>query len=53
MTTTSSRWGGHSLLSMRMTEDVAREFGVTIASRDFYLRPTVAGLAALVEERRR
>ncbi|GAA3011172.1 hypothetical protein JCM13580A_61880 [Streptomyces drozdowiczii] len=45
--------GGHSLLSMRMTEDVAREFGVTIASRDFYLRPTVAGLAALVEERRR
>lgn len=44
--------GGHSLLSMRMTEDIAREFGVMIRPQDFYLRPTVAGLAALVEESR-
>jgi amino acid adenylation domain-containing protein len=45
--------GGYSLLSMRMTADIAADFGVTVTPRDFYLRPTVAGLAALVEERRR
>ncbi|MGW3962985.1 amino acid adenylation domain-containing protein [Amycolatopsis sp. NPDC005003] len=45
--------GGYSLLSMRMTADIAKEFGVTVSPREFYLRPTVAGLSALVEERTR
>lgn len=45
--------GGYSLLSMRMTADLAAEFGVTISPREFYLRPTVAGLTALIEERAR
>ncbi|PAZ12875.1 thioester reductase [Streptomyces sp. SA15] len=45
--------GGYSLLSMRMTADIATEFGVALTPRDFYLRPTVARLAALIEERTR
>ncbi|MEU9609107.1 non-ribosomal peptide synthetase [Streptomyces sp. NPDC048057] len=45
--------GGYSLLGMRMTADIAAEYGVTITPRDFYLGPTVAGLAALIEERSR
>lgn len=43
--------GGHSLLSMRMTADIATEFAVALTPLDFYLRPTVAGLATLIEER--
>lgn len=42
--------GGSSLLSMRMTADIGVELGVTITPRGFYLDPTVAGLAALIEE---
>jgi amino acid adenylation domain-containing protein len=45
--------GGFSLLSMRMTADIAKEFGVTVTPREFYLRPTIAGLAELIEEQTR
>jgi amino acid adenylation domain-containing protein/thioester reductase-like protein len=40
--------GGHSLLAMRVLEDVRDRLGATVPVRRFFERPTAAGLAAAV-----
>ncbi|MFL6196819.1 MAG: amino acid adenylation domain-containing protein [Thermoanaerobaculia bacterium] len=42
--------GGHSLLATRVTVRVTARFGVHLALRDFFDRPTLAALAQRLEE---
>ncbi|MFI6346387.1 amino acid adenylation domain-containing protein [Streptomyces sp. NPDC050560] len=42
--------GGTSMLATRLVSDVNREFEVKVSMRAFFDRPTIAGLAALVED---
>jgi amino acid adenylation domain-containing protein len=42
--------GGHSLLAAQVLARVRSEFGVDLTLREFFDRPTVRGLAELVEE---
>ncbi|NEA49305.1 non-ribosomal peptide synthetase, partial [Streptomyces sp. SID10815] len=41
--------GGHSLLALAVTDDLREELGVELALADFFVAPTVAAQAALVE----
>nr|WP_232116125.1 non-ribosomal peptide synthetase [Luteimonas sp. XNQY3] len=46
--------GGHSLLATRLTSRVTHEFGLDGAAlgvREFFLSPTISGIAALVDAR--
>ncbi len=43
--------GGDSLLAVRVVAQIARQFGVRLALRDFLDAPTVAGVAALIASR--
>ncbi|GIM97037.1 non-ribosomal peptide synthetase [Paractinoplanes toevensis] len=43
--------GGHSLMAVRITGEISAQWDVVIGPRDFYANPTVAKLAALIEER--
>ena len=45
--------GGHSLLSTPLLARVRTRFGVDVSLAQFFARPTVAGLAAAIEEARR
>jgi non-ribosomal peptide synthetase component F len=40
--------GGHSLLAAKVIAQVRKDFGVLVPVREFFKRPTVAGLAAAV-----
>jgi amino acid adenylation domain-containing protein len=44
--------GGHSLLAVQIAGEIAARWEVVIGPRDFYLNPTVAELAATIEEGR-
>src|SRR6185295_4298629 len=44
--------GGHSLLAARVATRVKRDFGLDLSVRDLFARPTLAGLAARIEELR-
>ena len=41
--------GGHSLMAIQVVNRIAQSAGVRLAMRDFFARPTVAGLATLIE----
>jgi amino acid adenylation domain-containing protein/non-ribosomal peptide synthase protein (TIGR01720 family) len=43
--------GGDSLTSLRLTSRVRQAFGVDVTPRDLFEKPTVEGLAVLVQER--
>ena len=43
--------GGHSLLAAQLTARLNREFGVALSLRTLFDSPTIAGLAAAIEER--
>ena len=43
--------GGHSLLAIRLASRVRGDFGIEISLRDIFLHPSVADLAAFIEER--
>ncbi|GLY43388.1 hypothetical protein Amsp01_094110 [Amycolatopsis sp. NBRC 101858] len=42
--------GGHSLLGVRVIGELAGRFGVEVSPMDFYLEPTPAGLAQVIEK---
>jgi acyl carrier protein len=42
--------GGNSLIAVQLTTFLRKQFGVRIPMRRFFADPTVAGIAALVEE---
>jgi amino acid adenylation domain-containing protein len=42
--------GGHSLLAIKVVNHIARATGVRLSMRDFFAAPTVAILAALIED---
>ena len=42
--------GGHSLLAMRVVSAVRKELDVELAIRDLFVHPTIAGLAAYINE---
>jgi acyl carrier protein len=42
--------GGHSLRAMQMVSRVRLQFGIDLLLRDFFMSPTIGGLAGLVEE---
>jgi len=42
--------GGHSLTAMQMVSRVRLQFGINLQLRDFFMSPTLGGLAELVEE---
>ncbi|MEI6205657.1 MAG: amino acid adenylation domain-containing protein [Desulfuromonadales bacterium] len=44
--------GGHSLKALRVVARMQKELGISLKLRDFFVSPTVAGLAALAETRR-
>jgi acyl carrier protein len=43
--------GGHSLLATRALTRIQRAFDVEVTLRELFMRPTVAGLAGLIDER--
>ena len=45
--------GGHSLLAAELMAKVSVEMGVEVSARTLYLQPTVAEMAAAIEEARR
>jgi amino acid adenylation domain-containing protein len=45
--------GGHSLVATRITAEITDAYGIEVPPTAFYLRPTVAGLAEIIEELRR
>lgn len=48
LTTISSRSGGHSLLAVRLTARIRKEFGGSLSLGDLLQHPSVAGLARLL-----
>ncbi|HST64696.1 MAG TPA: amino acid adenylation domain-containing protein, partial [Mycobacteriales bacterium] len=42
--------GGHSILAVQLVWEVSRAFGVDISIKDVFERPTIAGLAVVVED---
>lgn len=44
--------GGNSLIGIKIIDRVAKEYGVELSVRDFYLAQTPARVAALIEQGR-
>lgn len=44
--------GGNSLIGIKIIDRVARDYGVVLSVRDFYLALTPAGVAGLIERER-
>ncbi|MGI9344352.1 MAG: phosphopantetheine-binding protein, partial [Gammaproteobacteria bacterium] len=44
--------GGHSLMATRLVARIRDRLGVDVALEDFFAMPTIASVAAVVEQRR-